>query len=137
MRSNFMKTWAPKCALPGCKNPVNYHKKYIKQDGTPGAHWKTFCERHRTINKASRDIFMQSRGGCENRDGRLGWTCGDPDTDSLTLDHWDGNKYNDDQENLVILCANCHNKKSKIFKDTTQRYQMVNPMYYELFEEQS
>jgi hypothetical protein len=135
MTKGIMKNWAPKCAMPNCNNLVGYHKKFIKADGTVGVKWKTFCDTHRTVNKAGRDVFMKSRGGCENQDGRLGWVCGDPATDSLTIDHWDGNKYNNDQDNLVILCANCHNKKTKIFKDNTQRYQLVNPMFYTHFEE--
>jgi len=135
MSTSVIKNWAPKCAMPDCCNRVGYHKKYVKADGTIGVKWKTFCDNHRTVNKASRDIFMKSRGGCENRDGRLGWVCGDPTTDSLTIDHWDGNRYNDNQENLVVLCANCHNKKTKIFRDHTQRYRLVNPMYHNFFEE--
>ena len=138
MKKHYLKNWAPKCALPDCNDPVSYHKKWIKQDGTVGVKWKTFCDNHRTVNKTARDIFMKSRGGCENRNGTLGldWKCGDPDTDSLTIDHWDGNKHNDNQDNLIILCANCHNKKTKLFKDNRQRYQLVNPMFFNLFEEQ-
>lgn len=130
-----MKGWAPKCSHPDCNRPVGYHKKYIKKDGTPGAKWKTFCEYHRTVGKGERDTFIKSRGGCENRDSRLGWKCGDPNTPSLTIDHWDGNKHNNNQDNLVVLCANCHNEKSKKFKDTVQRYHNVPTKYYDLFEE--
>lgn len=135
MKTSLLKNWAPRCAHPDCKNKVGYHKKYIKTDGTIGAKWKTFCDHHRTVGKTSRNIFLQSKGGCENRDSRLGWTCKDPDTDSLTIDHWDGNKYNNDQSNLVVLCANCHNKKTKLFKDTLQRYINVNEKFYDLFDE--
>jgi 5-methylcytosine-specific restriction endonuclease McrA len=135
MRISLMKNWAPRCAHPDCKTPVSYHEKYAKKDGSIGAKWKTFCEYHRTIGKDSRDIFLKSKGGCENRDARLGWVCGDPKTPSLTIDHWDGNKHNNTQENLVVLCANCHNEKSKKFKDTLMRYKNVNPKFYDLFEE--
>ena len=129
-----MKTWAPKCAHPECNQPVGYHEKYIKQDGTPGAKWKTFCEYHRTVGKRERDTFIKSKGGCENRDSRLGWKCGDPGTPSLTVDHWDGNKHNNNQDNLVVLCANCHNEKSKKFKDTIQRYTNYNTKFHDFFE---
>jgi hypothetical protein len=137
MRMSLMKNWAPKCAHPDCRHPVGYHEKYIKKDGFVGAKWKTFCEYHRTVGKDSRDIFLKSKGGCENRNGDMGlpWTCGDPDTPSLTLDHWDGNKHNNDQSNLKVLCANCHNEKTKLFKDTVQRYNNVNPKFFDLFEE--
>jgi 5-methylcytosine-specific restriction endonuclease McrA len=134
MKTSLMKTWAPKCAHPECNQPVGYHEKYIKQDGTPGAKWKTFCEYHRTVGKKERDTFIKSKGGCENRDSRLGWKCGDPGTPRLTVDHWDGNKHNNNQDNLVVLCANCHNEKSKKFKDTIQRYTNYNTKFHDFFE---
>jgi 5-methylcytosine-specific restriction endonuclease McrA len=129
------KTWAPTCSLPDCLEKVGYHKKYLKEDGTPGYNWKSFCEKHRTVGKAERDHFIKSRNGCENVDARCGFKCGDPTTPSLTIDHWDGNKYNNDQSNLVILCANCHNEKSKRFKDTTVRYKNEPKMFSRFFEE--
>ena len=129
------KQWAPKCALPDCITHVSYHEKGIKTDGTPWFKWKTFCEHHRTVGKAARDLFIKSKGGCENRDARCGWVCGDPTTSSLTIDHWDGDKHNNNQDNLVVLCANCHNEKTKKFKDTLKRYSNVNPNFYAHFEE--
>lgn len=132
---NLLKGWAPKCAYPDCCNPVSYHDKGTKIDGTPWAKWKTFCDHHRTVGKKQKQAFIDSKGGCENRDGRLGWKCGDPNTPSLTIDHYDGNKHNNDQTNLVVLCANCHNEKSKKFKDTVQRYTNYNTRFHELFEE--
>jgi 5-methylcytosine-specific restriction endonuclease McrA len=134
MKVSLMKTWAPKCAHPECNQLVGYHEKYLKQDGTPGAKWKTFCEYHRTVGKGERNTFIKSKGGCENRDSRLGWRCGDPGTPSLTVDHWDGNRHNNNQNNLVVLCANCHNEKSKRFKDTTQRYTNYNTKFHDFFE---
>lgn len=135
MKNSIYKTWAPKCALPGCIHNVGYHSSRIKKDGTVGYKWKTFCESHRTVNKAARDIFLKSRGGCENRDARCGWVCGDPDTLSLTIDHWDGNKHNNNQDNLVVLCANCHNRKTKNNKDTLTRYfnaVVLNPELWDI-----
>lgn len=128
------KAYAPVCALPDCINLVGYHKKYIKTDGTVGWKWKTFCERHRTVDKAARDYFIKSRGGCENRDGRLGRTCQDPNTPSLTVDHWDGDKYNNDQDNLVVLCANCHSLKTMLFGDNLNRYSNTSSIFSSLFE---
>lgn len=137
MKITTARNWAPKCALPDCTNKVSYHKKYVKKDNTIGFKWKVFCDHHRTVGKAARDIYMKSKGGCENRHGTIGlpWTCGNPDTPSLTIDHWDGDKYNNDQSNLVVLCANCHNQKTKLFKDHTRRYTNVNDKFYDLFEE--
>lgn len=137
MRTSIAKTWSPKCAHPDCISFVNYHDKGLKEDGTPWFKWKSFCEFHRTVGKSSRDRFIKSKGGCENRDSRLGWVCGDPQTPSLTIDHWDGNKHNNTQDNLVVLCANCHNEKSKKFKDSLQRYTNYNTRFHEFFEESS
>ena len=128
------KLWAPTCAKTDCINKVGYHKKYIKTDGTPGYKWKAFCSHHRTVGKAERDAFIKSRGGCENVDARCGFKCGDPTTPSLTIDHWDGDRHNNDQDNLVVLCANCHNEKSKRFKDTLNRYSNYSSNFDNLFD---
>lgn len=136
-KTPIFKTYAPRCAYPDCITRVGYHEKYIKSDGTPGYKWKTFCDHHRTVGRKAKEIFLKSKGGCENRYGTIGlpWTCGNPDTPSLTIDHWDGNKHNNDESNLKILCANCHNEKTKLFGDTKQRYRNVNPNYDRLFTE--
>ena len=126
--------WAPQCALPDCNTLVGYHKKYTKADGTPGAKWKTFCEHHRTVGKGAQTIFKQSRGGCENRDGRLSSVCKDPFNPSLTIDHWDGNKHNNNQDNLVVLCANCHTIKTKLHGNHLTTYRYVTPHFDNLFE---
>ena len=131
---SIYKNWAPKCALPGCCERVGYHNSYLKKDGTRGYKWKAFCETHRTVDKAARDTFLKSRGGCENRDARCGFVCGNPDTPSLTIDHWDGNKHNNSQDNLVVLCANCHQEKTKKAKDTLGRYYNAVELDPNLFE---
>lgn len=130
------KLYAPKCCIPNCQQLVGYHKKYNKADGTLGYQWKSCCEYHRrdTMGKIERKQFMESRGGCENRNGVLGWPCGDPDTESLTIDHMDGNKHNEDKSNLMVLCANCHNKKTKINGDHMTRYYNINSHFSNVFE---
>lgn len=40
----------------------------------------------------------------------------------LTVDHIDGNKYNNNVSNFKTLCANCHNLKSYLNKDHFTRY---------------
>jgi 5-methylcytosine-specific restriction endonuclease McrA len=131
---SLVNQYAPCCAMPGCITPVRFHKKYVKKDGSVGANWKTFCEYHRTVGKPAVDRFKASRGGCENRDARLGFVCGDPSTKSLTVDHWDGDKKNNDQNNLVVLCANCHTQKTKLFSDHLKRYNNINSNFGTFFE---
>ena len=128
------KIHAPKCSLPFCDNRVGYHKSSNKVDGSPVWKWKTFCECHRKKQKFEAEEWMKSVG-CQNKSGYLGWFCRDPNTDSLTIDHHDGDKLNTSPENIKVLCANCHNKKTKIFGDHKKRYSYTNPMYPELFKE--
>lgn len=130
------KLYAPPCCIPNCQQLAGYHEKYNKVDGTIGYKWKNYCEYHRRdpMGKLEKEKFMLSKGGCENRNGILGWTCGDPNTSSLTIDHIDGNKHHNDASNLMILCANCHNKKTKINKDHLVRYYNVNGHFSNVFE---
>ena len=135
MRSqSIAKIHAPKCSHPTCNNQVGYHKRANKLDGTPVWKWKTFCSHHRTVLRFEVDEWMKSIG-CENKHGYLGWFCRDPNTDSLTIDHHDGDKLNTSKGNLRILCANCHNKKTKLFGDHKKRYDYKNQMFNKLFEE--
>ena len=127
------KIHAPKCSLPDCTNQVGYHKSSNKKDGSPTWKWKTFCEVHRSVLRHEVDEWMQSKG-CENKSGYLGWICRDPLNSSLTIDHHDGDKLNTSKENLKILCANCHNQKTKIFGDNKKRYSYVNRHAENLFE---
>jgi len=133
MRS-LSRNHAPMCSLPGCTTQVSYHKGYVKKDGTPTWKWKTFCEVHRTVLRFEVDEWMQSKG-CENKLGYLGWICRDPLNTSLTIDHHDGDKLNTQASNLKVLCANCHQKKTKEFGDNRKRYSYTNQMFTNLFEE--
>jgi len=128
------KNHAPKCSHPDCNNRVGYHRRGKKHDDSPIYRWKTFCEAHRNPLKFEVDEWMRTIG-CENRHGYLGWFCRDPYTESLTIDHHDGDKRNSSRENLKILCANCHNKKTKLFGDHKKRYSYTNPMFDNFFEE--
>ena len=71
------------------------------------------------MGKAEAKEFKKSRG-CEAH--KAGWECPGHHEDSLTIDHFDGNKHNNSPENIVVLCANCHQKKTAIYKNSTQRY---------------
>ena len=135
LKRNLILNYAHKCVLPSCENKISYHRTWTKQDNTIGVKWKNFCEYHRRnpLGRQEKEEWMIADGGCENRDSRLGFKCTDPLT-SLTVDHWDGNKRNTDPGNLVRLCANCHNFKTKDKKDYLNSYTYANPNFERLFK---
>jgi len=124
-----------RCALPDCRQFVDWHSRTRKPDGTWSINWKAFCHTHRDKNKMISKTFKKERG-CENKDGALGlgFVCGDPNTPSLTIDHWDGNKRNDSSENIKVLCANCHTQKTIIRGDHLTTYNNFNTNFNNLFE---
>lgn len=103
MTSNY-KLWAPSCALPGCQTLVAYHKKVGNT-----YRWKMFCEPHRNSKKHEVDVWKLSRG-CENTDAHHGFICTSYITGASQLDvnHKDGDRHNQDPNNLEILCKVCH-----------------------------
>ena len=134
MRSqSTAKLHAPKCSLPCCNTQVGYHRGYVQKNGSPTWRWKAFCEVHRTVLRFKVEEWKQQQG-CENKSGYLGWFCRDPYR-SLTIDHHDGDKLNTSVNNLKILCANCHNAKTKLFGDHKKKYSYTNKMFSTLFEE--
>jgi 5-methylcytosine-specific restriction endonuclease McrA len=134
MRSqSTAKLHAPKCSLPCCNTQVGYHRGYVKKNGSPTWRWKAFCEVHRTVLRFKVEEWKQQQG-CENKSGYLGWFCRDPYR-SLTIDHHDGDKLNTSVTNFKILCANCHNAKTKLFGDHKKKYSYTNKMFSTLFEE--
>lgn len=130
--------FAPKCAMnahTGCERRVGYHKKYLKQDGIYGYKWKSCCEEHRTTMKSAVDAYKLSQG-CANRDGRLGYVCTSTiqSPEQLTIDHIDGNRYNDDPSNQQVLCSNCHNYKTRINGDHLNSYDLQVELPDTLFD---
>jgi hypothetical protein len=132
------KLFAPKCAMAAhtnCVNRVGYHKKYKKQNGVYGYKWKNFCEEHRTTMKAAADA-MKMTSGCANQDGRLGYVCTSTirSPEQLTIDHIDGNRYNNSPSNQQVLCSNCHNYKTRINGDHLNSYDLQVKLPETLFE---
>ena len=117
------KIWAPQCVYPGCINRVGYHEQYRKTNGTVGFKWKRFCEDHRTTKKSQADEFKMSKG-CENVDGRYGFSCTATiiGPEQLHIHHRDGDKHNNDVVNLECLCANCHSTVTRINGDHLNSY---------------
>lgn len=87
------------------------------------------------------DLKLSKKDYCENKNGALANLGISPCTATiqdgcvLQVDHIDGNRNNNDFENLRTLCANCHTLKSKYSGDTRNRYDTENakPMFDQLF----
>lgn len=128
--SAFYKLYAPKCALPGCCNLVSYHNKK-----GPNYKWKMFCNSHRTIQKSEVDQWKLNQG-CSNVNAHHGFLCTSHITDASQLDinHIDGNRHNQDAENLEILCKICHMRVTLESGHHTTRYDYQTYLNPELFE---
>ena len=132
--------WAPRCAMHAygdCNKRVQYHKKYIKRDGTYGFKWKTFCEYHRTTMKSAVDK-LKMQHGCANRDGRYGHICTATIMSpvQIQLHHKDGNKQNNSISNHEFLCANCHALVTSDQKHHLNRQQNTNVLTADLYYEE-
>ena len=129
----YHKNYAPTCAMPGCLNRVDYHSKKRKIGNGYSYKWKTFCEHHRIsiTGKAAVKAYKKAKG-CESH--VLGYLC-PGHHGNLTIDHIDGNKHNNSEENLLVLCPNCHIRKTQEYGDTRSRYITVNQHFDQLFEE--
>ena len=101
------------CQHKGCD-------KVIKRD--------KFCHSHSPRKNYTKTKYTAPR--CENWNGSvLGFSCGwnedmigdnltrEEFLKGLTVDHWDGDHSNDDPDNLVVLCAACHNVKTFRYGD--------------------
>lgn len=98
-----------------CGTSVRIRKSYVKK-----VNQKQYyrCYRKYLVTKTSieRPWDFHRKDYCE----RCGFL---PEHDcQLTVDHIDGNKYNNDPSNFRTLCANCHNLKTYLNKDHFTRY---------------
>lgn len=124
----------PFCKVEGCTDRVTTATG-CRKDGT--AYLRKKCWQHIQYDLAikrgfnsitelvnSRSPYRKHRKTyCENIDGRLGFVCTTTILDEaqgaqLDVDHRDGNKKNNNDENLQTLCASCHRYKTWKEKDT-------------------
>jgi 5-methylcytosine-specific restriction endonuclease McrA len=105
MTSNY-KQWAPKCAFPDCINKVVYHRK----NGN-SYKWKMFCSPHQKNLRPEVDRWKMGVG-CSNTDAHHGFVCTSHITSPSQLDvnHIDGDRHNQNPDNLEILCKVCHQR---------------------------
>jgi hypothetical protein len=105
MRSNWKK-----CVILGCGKLAHNHGKNV-----PG----TYCSSHQKIRAKLEKPLV-----CDNHKGYLGYYCSATIVDQcqIHIDHWDGDRRNNDRENIKYLCANCHSYKTALLKDYLNRY---------------
>lgn len=87
--------------LCGCGQPV-MRKGYTKHGFS---WWATGCTNCRHKARKQRKDYCEKCGGTEN----------------LHIDHKDGNRSNNDSNNLQTLCKACHHNKSLINDDYKRR----------------
>lgn len=138
MRNNTRKNWAPVCTMPDCTNRVGYHKRYPKEDGTPGFKWMSACDYHRTTGKVAFNEWKIS-AGCENADGHYGFPC--PSRWSkltpsmIDINHIDGDRKNSDPSNLERLCRCCHGEVTILQGHHKNRYTNIPRTFSDLFNQ--
>lgn len=127
--------WAPKCALPDCTNRVGYHKKYNRAGQSPGYRWKMFCNFHRGAGKVVVDSWKLKQG-CANTDAHHGFKCTSHITgpEQLDINHIDGDRHNNNSENLECLCGVCHSRVTIDNGHYLNRYSNQVELNPDLFE---
>lgn len=105
----------PECINPGCTKDVAWReKKYWSM--------KSECSRcmsARKKNKLIEGVTIWKKKYCENIDGRHGFKCPVDGnewahySESLDLNHKDGNHDNNIPENVETLCKLCHGRHSR------------------------
>lgn len=106
------------CSEPGC-NKVGQHTGKYRVDGTIIRRAK--CAKHHSMQyrMSGWEYKIHRKDYCENKDGRLGYTCTATIVweGQLTVDHINGVHTDNREENLQTLCANCHNYKTYVNQD--------------------
>jgi len=117
------------CCEKGCAKLGQHLGRYY-EDGTPKR--RARCHTHHKEHQARKrgmtarewensfHVYRRYRKShCENRDGRLGFTCTSTIIweGQLQVDHINGIHSDNRSENLQTLCANCHAYKTYVEQD--------------------
>jgi hypothetical protein len=139
---------APSCGI--CRTKVGYHDPgTVLKEGEVAIYkgepqprwtndytkvqWKAFCNRH--LKKDLQNINKLESHGCNNRNGKLfGWVCVNPDDEDgthYTIHYKDGNRYNSDDDNKVVTCVLCNNRRNQ--EITINNFQLTENNFNNLF----
>jgi hypothetical protein len=101
------------CAV--CGPAVRVRKSYRKRHNQK-QYYRCYLKYEVTKRSLETPWLFHKKDSCE--------TCGFiPEHDcQLTVDHIDGNKYNNEISNYQTLCHNCHALKTMVNKDHFNRY---------------
>jgi hypothetical protein len=125
MANSNYKLWSHPCAFPGCNTPVSYHKATKGTGNGPYFKFMTFCPHHRKgSGKAAVDIWKLSQGCANAQHQHYGIKCTSNITSATQLDvnHIDGNRSNNNQSNIEILCKICHQQVTILSNHHKSRY---------------
>jgi hypothetical protein len=104
---------APKCVEIGCDN-------YADNAGN-GKYHKLCSYHHKSKYNMNGYAHKNYRKDyCENVDGRYGFVCTSTIVAprwQLEVDHIDGDRTNNDENNLQTLCSCCHRYKTMLFEE--------------------
>ena len=104
----------PICVNIGCNREVAYSATYK----SGAKRWRPVCSRCHLASYGAKPldegIVAIKKQYCENMDGRLGYasTATIPYPGALELDHIDGDRCNNVEQNIQTLCKVCHSYKS-------------------------
>jgi len=106
------------CCEPGCTR-LGQHTGNYRVDGSVIR--RARCHRHHMAyyRMGRYQYLVHRKDYCENRDGRLGFTCTSTIVweGQLQVDHINGIHDDNRECNLQTLCANCHAYKTFVEQD--------------------
>ena len=109
----------PICVNKGCTRPVCFSATYK----SGAKRWRPVCyvchEASYGARPLDKGVVAVKKTYCENMDGRFGYACTAtiPYSGALELDHIDGDRCNNVEENIQTICKVCHSYKSHTNND--------------------